>query len=218
MTFKVCDVKADGSCFFRSIYHSAKASGALKHIIKRLASSANTTMTETEFVKNARETLAHIILHKKDRGVIKNLYKHLQTLDKATYKTILDTSFPSWFVRSFRTLPNTEIDFREKLAKNVMIKTHWVSEVEVTLIKRVIESKSSWRLRIINNNDQIPKTPTKKREIVIINVNEVHYMALLPIKTCPEKTKILNPQTNRCVNKTSCKGFELQLQAMRMSS
>lgn len=218
MHYKVCDVKGDGSCFFRSVFNSAKAVGALKHVSKRLLlKSYKEPMTEYEFVKGVRSSISEMISQSKDKGVVKKVYQYLLTLDKETYATMLDTTFPTWFAKYFAKIPKNEVSFREKLAKGVSKTTHWVSEIEVTLVKKLIETRSTWRLVVLNNNEQAKRTP-KKREIVIINVNEIHYKALLPLKKCPEITKILNPQTNRCVNKSSCKGFELQLKAMRMSS
>ena len=217
MEFKVCDVRGDGSCFIRAIYNSSKSVGAFKHVSKRLIKTYTPSITENEFVKEVRKSLQEIISTSKDKGIVKDIYQHLKTLDKASYDTMLDSTFPDWFVKYFSKLPSSEAAFREKLAKGASMKSHWVSEIEVTIIKALIETRSSWRLVVYNNNEQAKGTP-KPRHIYIINEGEIHYKALIPRKVCSKKDTILNPQTNRCVKKTSCKGFELQLNTLNMSS
>lgn len=211
MKTSICDVAADGSCFFRSLYHSAKASGALNHILKRLKGTKTKDPGENGFVKLTREALSECIQKKEDRGVIKKVYQTLRVLNKEDYNIIVASSFPSWFASTFRSLPPSEETFRDKFAKKILKKTSWVSEIEVTLIRKMIHVRSNWRLVILNSKPTEKWTP-KPNEIYVLNLNETHYNAILVIKEkqCASD-KIFNKDTNRCVSKTSCKGYELQL-------
>lgn len=206
----VCDVKADGSCFIRSVYNSSKSIGALKHVLRRMTGSSKDDGEES-FVRATRALLSDVISTGKDGRIIKNVYNHLKTLDHVTYKEIITSSFPSWFVKSFKKLPETEQEFRATIAKKVLHNSNWVNEIEVRIAQYLIKKQSKWRLEVIHNKPDKKTWNPSANTIYVLNLREAHYNAIIltkNIKTCASG-KVLNQDTNRCISNASCKGYEI---------
>lgn len=212
MTWRLKDVKGDGSCFFRSIFHSARHGKILPAVLKRL--NIKDKPDEEGFVRQVRDTLAYMVLQREDRGIMTNIFEHLKELSSADYKQVITSSFPAWFVAAFRKLPKTENVFRDKFAEGVRKVTSWASEIEVRLLKLAIERDGKYELVILNT----PPTSTtrfKKRGVYVLNLGEAHYNAVLISTSKAKVTKeckqdqIYNEKTRRCVSRKSCKGYEL---------
>lgn len=210
--FKIVDVTGDGSCFFRALYLVLKQKNGIPRLIKNYQENNLHVEGEEEFVSMMRILLAKLIVEKKDWGIIHDVYQNLKHLDKRDYTSILKTSFPSWFVAMFRTLPKTEQVFRNKFANGILSKSNWVSEIEVTIVAKMLQ-ETKFYLHIFTGKS----LPNKRfafapKGLYLLNLNEVHYNAIIPDlssnKVCMEG-KILNPVTYRCVLQTSCKGYEV---------
>uniref|UniRef100_A0A6C0BF96 OTU domain-containing protein n=1 Tax=viral metagenome TaxID=1070528 RepID=A0A6C0BF96_9ZZZZ len=218
MKYKIEDVMGDGSCFFRSLYVVLKHKKIASRFIKQFANDFKLKGGEEEFVETMRKLLVNLIIQKKDWDIVHNVYQNLKLLKRTDYITIIQTSFPTWFVSSFSYLPKTEWDFRKKFAQGVLVKSHWVSEIEVAIVAKMI-SELKYNLQIFN------KLPRKDfvfepRGLYLLNRNEVHYNAIIVDNTKEKKEKkcnegqILNPKTRRCVSQTSCKGYEVYYNIM----
>ena len=171
-------------------------------------------VTEDAFVTLARTFLSNTIIAHKDAKVIHNTFKYLkeQVKDRDTFELQME-SFPSWWKRTFKITKwkqMKEEEFRSTIAEEVLKKANWVSEMEVTIIKGIIKRRAKIELKVLN--DKIPKT-LQKDVIYVLNLDEVHYNAVVPRvvtpKKCEESSKLMNPETKRCVGKTSCKGYEV---------
>jgi hypothetical protein len=214
---KLVDVKGDGSCFFRSIYK------VLRHNKHKLTHKT----TEDEFVTNIR-TILHEIVIQEDATpystLIHDIYTNLKTLSSQDYKMLLESSFPKWFVTRFkRSLPASESIFRKQYAKGILEKSNWVSEIEVRLLSLYMKKNYKLNIKVYNKP---PRRINKTNTISVLNKGEYHYNAIISVDTptqhtpktpqspktkpkeCPS-THIRNPKTNRCVSRTSCKGYEV---------
>lgn len=232
--YKIVDVKGDGSCFFRSIYKVAESKRMINRVLKKMGrqNKSSSSIDEDAFVVFFRKGLAERIIANKDYGVIHDVYITLQGLSKQDYRVILESSFPSWFVRKFgKNLPPKEEDFRVSFATSVSeTKSNWASEIEVTVVKEIF--KREMKANFIVFNSPPKKTyPFLKSGWYLLNRGEVHYNAII-VKfandtTSPKKSKmrmkniaspkqkeckathVLNPETKRCVLRNSCKGYEI---------
>jgi hypothetical protein len=151
---------------------------------------------------------------------------------------LLESSFPKWFVTRFkRSLPASELIFRKQYAKGILEKSNWVSEIEVRLLS--LYMKKNYKLNIkVYNKPPPPRRINKPNTISVLNKGEYHYNAIISVDTptqhtpktpqtptpkpttkqtpkpttkskeCPS-SHIRNPKTNRCVSRTSCKGYEV---------
>lgn len=183
--FKIQDVEPDGSCFFRSIYYSAKSVNALKFIIRRFSQfyedkeNIIEVHDEESFVRFMRKALKFIIEREKDDGYIDRLYENLKLLDKEDYKEVIQTSFPDWFVSLFPKLPKTVNVFRKKLAREENVITNWVAEIEVSIVKQIIEKYNRYTLQILNTRPSSKQFETKENVIYLLNKGESHYNAIV---------------------------------------
>jgi len=222
--FKVLDVLGDGSCFFRALYHSAKSVYALKHVLRRFGILVKDATTEDEFVGAMRNALSDMVLNKKDKHVIRDVYANLLLMDKDSYKLALASSFPAWFAKAFKKLPQSEEAFVAKFAAGVLRTSSWASEIEVRIIQ---ERLRKFKLVILNSKPS-KKYVIEDNTIYLLNLGEAHYNALVVyMKDEVDKTdakdkqkqkdcgndKIYNEKTKRCVKRTSCKGYELTSKA-----
>jgi hypothetical protein len=220
MKYIIQDVKGDGSCFLRSLYVVLKHKKIASRFIKQFSNDFK--RGEDEFVETMRKLLVNIIIQKKDWDIVHNVYQNLKLMKRIDYITIIQTSFPPWFVSSFSYLPKTEWDFRKKFAQGVLEKSHWVSEIEVAIVSKMI-SELKYNLHIFN---RLPRKDFafEPRGLYLLNRNEVHYNAIIvdysKASPLPKKCNngyILNPKTHRCVSNTSCKGYEVYYNIMTTS-
>lgn len=212
--YKVVDVKADGSCFYRAIYKSLgetrvpQVVSALKPVVK-----TPKVADDTEFATFLRGVVSKRIQEKDDMNIIHEIYTNLNGLDEDDYAEVLD-AFPSWFEDEFETLPATETAFRKEIAKAVRVLSNWASQVDITLIQQIFSQQLGINVHIFN------KKPSetyrfKSDTIYLLNLDETHYNAIIPnLKKQPkvvecEPAKILNPLTGRCVLRSGCTGLRV---------
>jgi hypothetical protein len=227
--YEIKDVKGDGSCFFRSLYLVLVHHGILKQTLIKICELPRTTdfatITESRFVSIIRHLLSEYSLKSK---ITSNAYKHIldASKDRKSYKLILEF-YPEWFVKLLDTIPENVQDFRLQYSQAILKKSSWISELEILLLQHLFTTRLKTKIHIFANKAPSKKFKFELNTIYLYNLNEVHYNAVLPnlktkqnrqttsiqqtslkSKVCPDN-KILNSKTNRCVLKTSCKGYEL---------
>lgn len=219
MNYKIVNVIGDGSCFFRSIYKYLKYADVLEYVSLKLNNNISKVTSQNDFVILLRIVLSKIIKNQDDSDIIKNVYNTLSEVDKETYSILIE-SFPQWFIKNFKKLPNNEGIFRNKISKEIKEITNWAGEIEVKLVEQLFYRLFKFKLVIINSTNLKKEYKFKNNTIYLLNGNEVHYNAILPnikpqfsikinkTRTCPEG-KILNTVTNRCVLKQSCTGLKV---------
>lgn len=217
---KTLDVRGDGSCFFRALYHGATSRGLLTKVIARLHRAGESkdappeNATEDQFVKYVRLTIAHAILARRDKGVVRNAFKFLGGMDEETYDEALESTFPDWFVKVFKDgVGKSEREFRATVAKGVLKTGNWAGQIDLEILNKLLGTKM--RIVVLNSSGAVKKLKPIKGEIYVLNHGEVHYNAVLVKKTEAKKKtceadKVLNPKTQRCVLKNSCKGYEVR--------
>jgi hypothetical protein len=191
----VHDVKPDGSCFYRSVFHLLKHYGFLyalcKHTIGRYVEQ------EDEFVVAIRCHISGLIREEKDKKHIHKLFEKLREDDTDTYRLILE-GMPSWFVRKFPRQPKDEAMFREAIAHAVSRPSSWASEIDIPIFMRLFNRamKQQVALRIVY---AVPRR-LERNTLYILNLDELHYNYVVDtrVKQCPA-SKIRNPDTLRCV-------------------
>lgn len=204
MTYEIHDVKGDGSCFYRSVYGAAKSNGVLDHILRCFTDLAE--VDENKFVQLVRYYISERIRSKNDFNVIRDVHGQLSTLDKKDYAMVLK-SMPSWFAKSFRTLPKSEMIFRNTIAEKILLNTSWAGEIDISIFMKVLHGCQKHVTLVILNNIPVNFKP-KRRHLYVLNRGEVHYNYLSSLvygnspshvyKPCPEG-KMINPATKRCV-------------------
>lgn len=218
---KIVDVKGDGSCFYRSLYESANNRPRMvERMLKKMGHIVSTTKpTQTQFVQHFRLGLSKRIVDQKDYGVIKDVYTNLKAMDSKNYKEIMTSSFPSWIVREFKQLPKTEASFRKAFAQGVLSMSAWASEIEVRIVNEILKKELKSRLGVFNSPPR-SSFQFKKNVLYLINRDELHYNAIvIEDKDLKEKRtdcsedQIRNPDSNRCVSRSSCKGWEVRARA-----
>lgn len=216
MNYKIVDVIGDGSCFFRSIYKYLKYLNILEYVSLKLNNNMFKVTDQNDFIILLRKVLSNEVKEQKS-DIVKNVYNTLSELDKNTYNTLIQ-SFPEWFIKAFKKLPNNENTFRNKISKEIKELHNWVGEIEVKLTEQLFYKLFKFKIIILNSINLKKEYKFKNNTIYLLNIDEMHYNAIFPnikpkfvikiTKTCPEE-KILNTITNRCVLKTSCTGLKV---------
>uniref|UniRef100_A0A6C0KUM5 OTU domain-containing protein n=1 Tax=viral metagenome TaxID=1070528 RepID=A0A6C0KUM5_9ZZZZ len=208
----------DGNCFYRAIYNSSIETGNLKKIIacfdlykNPIAASSNASaneINEVSFIVELRKALSNRIISKKDHNITSDIYEYLKTLDKETYKAVLD-AFPSWCHKSLKKLPKTIDKFRDKFARHILKQKTWISELEARLVIEIISKYRKGIIKIkIHNTFPAKSEQLDCKTMHLINENEVHYNILV-CRECPAN-KIVNPKTRRCVSEKGIIGQRLR--------
>lgn len=194
--YAIQDVKGDGSCFYRSVYHSARRAGCLREVATCLGAE---TDTEIGFVRGVRSALADTIEAGKDGGIIRDIYDNLSSLNVGTFRQVMK-GMPRWLSDEFKTVPASETEFRTKFAAGVRHVENWASEIDVTIFKNTFKMcVHSVRLVILNMipDGFVPEAGS----IYVLNIDEVHYKYVVPehqMTPCPAGM-IRNPETGKCV-------------------
>jgi len=221
MKVSVHDVKGDGSCFFRSIYYSAKYTGNLRYILKHVIGIKQPILndwTEELFVTEIRKAFSEKLLNGPFLNDIHAYLHEVYVNSRDTYDAII-MAYPSWFTVQFKHMPSNIDTFKKQFSRHVLKKSNWVSQIEVEFFKNILEkrkrSKSSSKSS--SNAPQFVifnKIPSNKKVLdcttmYILNVDEVHYNYILCRMCTPPKTKIINTVTKRCVKETGKIGKKL---------
>lgn len=209
LVWKIFDVKGDGSCFFRSLYNAAIHTGNISTVIRRLKTPNipyPEEWTEDTFVRFIRYSISDIITnpitgsmprrHIQAKEGLQDMFTNLKTIrdeSKSTYKAIID-AYPQWFQNHFAKLPKSFTLFSKRLAKQVVRKSSWVSEIEVRMILQILHNVPI----IILNSPPKRKDQLDCKTMYLLNLGESHYNYILCRECNP---KILNPQTKRCVKR-----------------
>lgn len=219
MKVSVHDVKGDGSCFFRSVYYSAKYTGKLKYILKHVIGIKQAIIndwTEELFVTEIRKAFAEKLLNGPFLNDIHAYLREVYVNSRDTYDEII-MAYPSWFTIQFKHMPSNIETFKKQFSRHILKKSNWVSQIEVEYFKSILEKSTRTRssasskapLFVIFN-----KVPSNKKlldctTMYILNIDEVHYNYILCRMCTPPKSKIINPKTKRCVKENGQTGKKL---------
>jgi hypothetical protein len=132
------DTKTQGDCFFSSIYRAAKEQNLLDILEDCLEVE---TSQEEIFIQNVRDILADKILEDED-GVISDIYENLTNLSEININSFgeIMNGMPSWFRKEFEDgFPEDVEEFVDIIAENERKSGNYVGEIEVNIIKKVIE-------------------------------------------------------------------------------
>ena len=103
-------------------------------------------------------------------------------------KSIVNEGFPTWFVRQIGRKMITdsssisENKFREIIADSVLIKSNWVSQIEVDIFTRLLK-KNNHVLYIFNHKGSMKNIDHSPASIYILNMGESHYNAISRINS-----------------------------------
>ena len=201
MTYVIHDVRADGSCFYRAVYNVLYMYGYImpfcSYIFKQEIHDEDT------FVSEIRAYISQMIATKKDKHHIQGIFEKLRADDDDTYTFILE-GLPSWFANKFPKRPTNEDTFRETIAKCILSKSAWASQIDIPIMLRLFRRcfKGAITLHIVNSvNGKAPKTfKPETNKLYLLNLDETHYNYIVPrhIRPC-DVSKIRNPASRRCV-------------------
>lgn len=191
--YKLMDVKGDGDCFFRALHGAAFHQGILVKVAKCFTFSnrrdcwddlnenlRNTSHNDREvlFVACVRRYLAERIRTGKENAILRRTWDLLRVMDEEDAKDIM----ADWLIDAYQNsrVFYNEIDssypsFVNRVADGVQQRGNWVSELEVTIVKKVLEAKRIILL-IASNNDVPDALPLSPHILVLVNVNNAHYM------------------------------------------
>jgi hypothetical protein len=215
MRYKIRDVKGDGSCFYRSIYTVLNERGedVPSVFIQKIRGKREMTKIKDEnaFVVLLRKIIAYTIKYKLDNDYIHMCYINCRSLEKEDWLMFLE-GFPTWFSKAFKKIPKSEDAFRLKIAECILEMGSWASEIEISIIKDMVLSKLKTEIIVLNSVATANATEFNPKFIYLLNIDEVHYNAIIPKKKIIKKKqsavdttkkceahKILNPPTKRCV-------------------
>ena len=219
MKITVHDVKADGSCFFRSIYHSAKYTGNLEYILKHVVDVRQPVLnawTEELFVTEIRKAFADKLHNGPFLNDVHAYLRDVYVNSEDTYAEMI-TAYPSWFAEQFQRIPRNVDTFKRRFSRHVLNKTNWVSQIEVDYFKSILarqprsrssSSKAPPQFVILNtvpSNKKILDCTT----MYILNVDEAHYNYVLCRACAPPRAKVINPVSKRCVKTNGRTGKKL---------
>jgi hypothetical protein len=225
MKVTVHDVKGDGSCFFRSIYYSARYTGNLEYILKHVVGVRHPVLnawTEELFVTEMRKAFANKLLHGPYLNDVHAYLRDVYVNSRETYDEII-LAYPSWFTEQFKRIPRNVDTFKRRFSRHVLKKTNWVSQIEVDFFKSILahqpriqshsSSSSSAHQQppqfVIFNNLPSNKKALNCTTMYILNVEEAHYNYVLCRSCAPPRAKVINPITKRCVKTSGRTGKKL---------
>jgi len=188
--FEIKDVKADGSCFYRSIYHAAKVSNVLDKLVhcflnKEVAEYEN---DEEKFVTDIRNILGYKIENELDNGIIHDIFENISSYDSETYKAVLE-SMPSWFQKEFKKKPKKEDIFRKAFVKRIKDKKSWASETDIRVFTHIFNKCVDDFSLVILNTEPDKKFKPSKKTLYLVNIGEVHYNYLEIIPTSGSRSR-----------------------------
>ena len=180
----------NGDCFYSSIYRSSKER---KDVFDKINKELGLVEPEEyAFISAFREKVAKEVEEDKlpsNPGTNTDVYNSLSTTSSTepdNYKEIVN-AYPSWFKEEFG--PGKEFgerpDFLKRLASHVRKSREWVSEIEVEIVKRILESLHI-KIDVTNINGQKAINTNTKRNLkkgdddvlYLINHGEAHYTYL----------------------------------------
>lgn len=190
--YKVVDVKGDGDCFFRALHGAAFYQGILAYVAKCFTygnrkdcwddwneNLRNTSHNDREvlFVACVRRYLAERIRTGKENALLRRTWDLLRVMDEEDAKDIM----ADWLIDAYQ---NSRVFYNEtdssypsfvnRVADGVRQQGNWVSELEVTIVKKVLEAKDIILL-IASNNDVPDALPLNPHILVLVNMNNTHY-------------------------------------------
>lgn len=216
------DVRPDGSCFYRSVYHVLLHYGYLYQFCSYIFGQE--ISNEDVFVAQIRKHISKRIALGKDFNHIHQVYDKLSSDDDSTFMLIQE-GLPTWFQRSVPQKPTNEQRFRSIVSKAILLTNSWASEIDIPIFMSLFRRcfGESLRLSIVNFREDTrtglpPNFKMQKGNVYIVNLDEVHYNYLVHknINTCAGN-KVRNPSTRRCIKVDGRVGKRLLHMNARMS-
>lgn len=202
-----------GDCFYSSIFRAAKERGLLPIFRDRLRLNIRTEHAFIGAFRNriAKEVLAgHLPTDVDQYGHPENTYDILHGMGNSLGAAIqYDEVFPDWFKTAFATGTGTRKNFLKKFAKGARVRQNYVSEIEVSIVKRLLNNECDILLEIDGlTKSVLAKYKTGKPLITLYNSSGGHYEYYTFLADCPAG-KERNLATRTC--QTKCKTDEERL-------
>ena len=192
------NVRGDGSCFYRSIYNFLndfdlkdefnncvfKDKNYSKKYEKWLKSEKPSKENEENFFVNIiRRTLRDRILKNEDYNITMETYNYLSDVYHKygidNYKEVVKNNM-DWMgsKKHIKTFPTFE-SFKEKLANRIRTLDYWATELEVEIIKEILNNCSNLKIHIFI--DKVPKNyKYRHNTIYLLNIDGIHYNYIVP--------------------------------------
>ena len=188
-TYPAGRTTSNGDCFFSAIFRAAKERG--KPVLDAIAKCLGlTTASEPKFIAAFRNKIAtqiasgHLPSGQGREGLL-NLYDVFMEMigDPGQYKARV-VAYPSWFGKTFGPKGEqigTREEFVARLAEKIRESGNWVSEIEVTIAKEMLDA-CNVTLRIENSNKikdirgELQMEADGKTVLNIWNQGESHYV------------------------------------------
>ena len=183
--FKMKETIDDGNCFFSSIYRSMNDYGLLDKLytcFPKLKSSS-----EVSFMKRLRSLIAT-----KSTDDIKNMFVHFSTLDvdSETFEEITDSlgsisEVLNEFYQENKFKKKYGKEFIKEIQKSIKTDMNWVSEIEVSSFKKILEDECNIFLKTFNNrkvavekikNDIKNTQEGYDNSVYLLNISESHWV------------------------------------------
>jgi len=179
--------RADGSCFYSSIYRAAQEQGLLNAIrsIQGIIITDETTFINTFRIIVGNKVTQDGLPFTMNGDQRIDTFDYLENIiDEEDYVAII-THFPQWFQNEFPTKSaiGTKQEFIQKFIRNIIQPTSWVSSIEIELVKTLL-STLNIRLTIVNSpiggpikyTNMLTKTDEHGNNVInLLNLNEQHY-------------------------------------------
>lgn len=187
-TYPTGRTATNGDCFFSAIFRAAKERG--KPVLDTVAKCLGITVaTEPKFIQAFRKKIGdhiatgHLPTGEGREGRLNTYDVFVEMVaDPVQYKARI-TSYPEWFGKTFGANGEhlgTREEFAKRLAEQIRTAGNWVSEIEVTIAKELLEA-CNVVIRIVNSNKikDIGDLQTEmdgKQVLNLWNQGESHYV------------------------------------------
>ena len=141
-----------------------------------LRSGLKETITEQQFVNWLRiETLAKKTEKGNDKGISKNTFEYLGTLEIKEYKTQIHQA---WQIEELKNIPKSLTEFRKIIAKYISDIHKYANQYDKDLIDAFIEG--IFKLNVMQTLPELDYN-FEDNTIYLLRINNNHYQAILVI-------------------------------------
>lgn len=201
--FYLCDVKGDGSCFYRALYNALKQTKLLYRFLMIFedTDSHGISMDEEKFIKVCRSIIIDSIEREESLSSYYESFKDDFENDKET----LDIKIRSTFTRTVFSFLSKVLDYEEDefidyetfkklVVKRLKSNDTYASQLEVYFMKDFLEENCAIELKILYDIN-LKMFDLSKDIIYLVNQDEKHYKYIMYRNSMERKRK--RPRTHR---------------------